>query len=350
MSQEDIEALSCMTRNSDWIDDQNFSRAHKIVTGLVGGDLAEELRRDPESVNAQDAMGRTPLLWAAARGDKVACVTLLNFDADPNIIDVYWSGPVAYSADRDHTECTRILLEAGAKTDVEIPGGYKIGSPLNCAARNASDPLLIKTLLDFGANVDACGVDGRTSLIHAARTNNVDFALLLLEHNANINAIATTGHTPLTTALMNNSHGVLKLFLDRWQDYNDCPRLKGPNLLRLTAQYADIETIMILSNTNHFKLKYDLVYSTGDFETLLAQRHDADDKLTHAFNLFLQVIRENLSQEDIMESGLAFRSSSTSCSSDVHRESDRIHDLRNEVAALALNETFGDDGAGKTCK
>lgn len=81
-----------------------------------------------------------------------------------------------------------------------------MGSPLKSPARNASDPLLLKTLLDFGAKFDACGVDGITSLIHATRIDRADFALVLLEYNANINAVSKTGQTPLTTAIMCNSH------------------------------------------------------------------------------------------------------------------------------------------------
>ncbi|KAI0100252.1 ankyrin repeat-containing domain protein [Nemania sp. FL0031] len=307
LSRETVEALSCMTSSSDWIENQDFPIVHEIVTGLRFGNLAEVLKENPHLVNSQDAMGRTPLLWAAARGDETAVVTLLAFGADPNILDIQWSGPVAYSADRNHTACTRILLEAGAATDVELPGGYKIGSPLNCAARNATDPLLIKTLLDFDAQVDACGVDGRTALIHAARTNNLEFALILLEYNAQINWTSSSGQTPLTTAVIYNSHDVLKLLLGRWQEYNSCPRLKGPHLLQVVAQYADLETILILSTTDHFKLKYDKNYCTGEFAAILNERHDADEKLTRAFAEFLAIIDEQVSQDSLMEGGLLFR-------------------------------------------
>ncbi|KAJ2989658.1 hypothetical protein NUW58_g3359 [Xylaria curta] len=311
LSRETVEALSCMTRSSDWAENQNFPCVHEIVIGLRFGDLVEVLKKNPGSVNSQDAMGRTPLLWAAARGDETAVVTLLAFGADPNILDIQWSGPVAYSADRNHTACTMILLEAGAETDVELPGGYKIGSPLNCAARNATDPLLIKTLLDFDAQVDACGVDGRTALIHAARTNNLEFALILLEYNAQINWTSSNGQTPLTTAVTYNSHAVLKLLLDRWQEYNSCPRLKGPHLLQVVAQYADLETILILSTTDHFKLKYDKNYCTGEFATLLNERHDADEKLIRAFAELLAIIEEQVSEDSLMESGMASKSCST---------------------------------------
>lgn len=324
LGQDVIEALQPMTSNCDWIDEQNFTKLHKIITGLDGSDLVDELEAHPESINETDAMGRTALLWAAARGNDYHVATLLRYGADPNIIDCQWSGPVAYSADRNHTVATRLLLEAGAYTDVKIPGGYKIGSPLNCAARNASDPLLIKTLLDFGADVDACGVDGRTSLIHAARINKDDFALPLIEAGANINAMSTAGQTPLSTAVMFNSHRVLKLLLSRWADYNTCPRLKGPHLLELAATYADLETVMILSTTDHFRLKFDKDFVVGDFADILDRRHDADEPLKEAFADLISMLREErfMSIEDQMERGHISEKSASGDGSDSDDEED----------------------------
>jgi ankyrin repeat protein len=167
---------------------------------------------------------------------------------------------------------------------------------LNCAARNASDPLLIKTLLNFGADVDACGVDGRTALIHAARINKADFALLLIQGGANINHTSSAGHTPLTTAVVFNSHDVLKLLLGRGKDYETCPRLKWPHLIELTAQYADLEAIMILNSTDHFKLKFDSKYiSMNDYEPILAKRHNMSDGLKGLFANFFSLLRSEKS-------------------------------------------------------
>lgn len=155
LSREAEGALVRLSRRQDWLDDQNLPLLHQIILDLSRKDLEKELLEHPKSIDAQDAMGRTALLWAAARGDDDKVTTLLRHKADPNIMDCQHAGPLSYAADRNNTTCARILLAAGADPDPEIPGGYKIGSPLNCAARNASDPLLIKVLLENGAKVDA---------------------------------------------------------------------------------------------------------------------------------------------------------------------------------------------------
>ena len=188
---------------------------HKIVLGLSLLSLEEELIQHPEQIDTMDALRRTPLVWAAARGDAHNVALLLGAGADPNAMDIQYTIAVSYAAERDHAVCVRLLLEAGADTDPPLPSDIRVGHGLNCAARNATNPLVIKLLLDFGADLESSGVENVTPLIHAARTDKVSFAMLLLEYGANINATTTLGQTPLTTAITHNSHNVLQLLLDR---------------------------------------------------------------------------------------------------------------------------------------
>ena len=308
LTQEAEDDIRCLTAASDWIEEQNFGKLHKIIVGLRLSSLEEAIADDPDSIDVTDAMGRTPLLWAAARGDHQAIQILLDHNADPNIIDMYLAPPVSYAADQGHTLCVKLLLEAGAVAEPILPPGIKLGSPLNCAARNTKDPTLLKYLLTYGAQVDSTGVDGNTALIHASQTNNIRFAVLLLDYNADLNASNINHQTPLTTAIMYNSHQVLELFLVHWEEFSTCPRLKGPNLLEITALYADVETVKILAETNHFKLMYDANYSLRDFAKRLTERADVTDELIRAFDKLLLVLNENpvrpKSRESLMEKGL----------------------------------------------
>lgn len=308
ISDEDEEALKCVTQESDFIEEQNYTILHKIVLGLSLLDLEEEILRHPENINTPDVMGRTPLAWAACRGDERAIVTLLQHRAKVNTIDVQCSGVVGHAADRNYVTCVRLLLEAGADPDIAAAHGHKVGNPLNVAARNAKDPLILKTLLDFRADTESCGMDGMTALIHSARRDNANFAFLLLENGANINATSVAGETPLTTAIAYNSHNVLQLLLDRWFEYSECPRLKGPNLLQIVALYGNSETMAILAATDHLSLKYDHTYVLGDFRSRLNARPDATEELSQAFEDLLIVIQQSpparQDSEHFMESGL----------------------------------------------
>lgn len=311
LNQADEVALRCLKQDDDFIGEQNYTLLHKIILGLSMANLEEEICLHPEEINNRDLMGRTPLAWAACRGDDRVIVTLLSHGAEVNTLDVQHSAPACHAADRNYVTCVRLLLEAGADPNIAAAHGHKVGDGLNCAARNASDPLVLKTLLDFGANVESCGVDGMTPLIHATRRDLASFAALLLEYGANINAINTAGQTPLTVAVAYNSHNVLRLLLDRWFEYNECPRLTGPHLLQITALHADSETITILMSTDHLRLKYDSAYSIGDFTSRLSERPDADEKLIFAFEELIGIIKQESAVSNhhdafsLMETGLA---------------------------------------------
>ncbi|KAK8910378.1 hypothetical protein QC760_001334 [Botrytis cinerea] len=308
ISERVIEILRLLGASSDFVENQNFAAIHKIVLMLSMKDLEEEILRNPGQIDVPDANGRTALEWAAARGDERSVITLLSYGADPNNIDHKLNTPLTLASNQNHTVCVRLLLEAGAHPDPGLPNGIKFGSPLNCAARNASDPLLLKTLLDFNADIEASNVDGVTPLLQVARGNSAGHAMLLLEYGADINVTSKAGRTPLTTAIIHNNHNVLQLLLDRWYEYSECPRLKGPHLLGLVAQYADLDTISILASTNHLRIKFDKNYEFGDFIAILRERSKVTDKLLSAFEDLLNIINqgatEHRSVESAMESGL----------------------------------------------
>jgi len=342
LSKEASESLRCLTNGSDWEDEQDFTVIHQVVLGFSGKSLEDVILQHPDDIDTQDAMGRTPLLWAAARGDNLAVTTLLAYGADANLMDVQLAGPLSYAADQDHAICVRLLLEAGADPDPEIPGGIKVGSPLNCAARNATDLMVLKNLLDFNADIEASGVDGKTPLIHVARTGNVKFALLLLEYGADINAMSSTEQTPLTTAITYNNHDILQLLLDRWFEYSECPRLKGPHLLPIVAMYADLESVSILAKTDHLKLKYDKNYTTAGFASLLKDRFGSTEKLVQAFDNLLHVINHEpdwkISAESKMESGMFSRKSTGMMSGCPSHASGSDEEFENALEFLTMDD------------
>lgn len=297
-----------LTQDSDWIEEQDFTLIHKAVLGLSMTDTEDAILQCPIQLDDKDGGGRTPLAWAAARGDERLVALLLGHGANPNVMEAHGSTPLYNAAEKGSAKCCRLLLEAGARPDPERPPGTKAGTALMTACTDAVDPLVLQTLIDFGASLESCGADGKTSLIQVARTDNVEFAYLLLESGANVNASTVTGETPLTTAVTHNSHKVLKLLLDRWFEYSKCPRLTGPHLLYLVARYADCETISSLTDTDHLRLKYDKAYGSGDYTGQLLERFDADEKLQCAFKDLLSVINESVpareSSAGWLESGL----------------------------------------------
>jgi len=99
-----------------------------------------------------------------------------------------------------------LLLEGGAIPDP----AFAAESPLSLAVLNATDPQVIKLLLDFGANPNACGVEGQTALVRAAQKDKVEFASLLLERADRVDSRL------MATAVICNSHRVADLLRPRY--------------------------------------------------------------------------------------------------------------------------------------
>ena len=257
------------------------------------------LNKESGQLNEVDVSGRTALSWAASRGDDHSVTTLLSYGADPNIIDKNNEYSLTLACDAARNLSTRLLLEAGAHTDIQHAPGIVKSSPLVCAAiYPKSDPLLLKILLDFGADVNSRNKEGRTALHYVAQNHSAAHALVLFEHNAELNIRDNFGQTPLIMATMNNNHAVLELLLDSWFQFTSCPRLDAPGLLQYVAEFADVETINIIASADHLRLHPDKGMALGQSELeILRHRPDTNEKLLLAFEDLLNTIKGHKMRE-----------------------------------------------------
>ncbi|WEW59246.1 hypothetical protein PRK78_004715 [Emydomyces testavorans] len=307
---KEARALRCITQggDGDWVEEQNFPLAHRIIFGLFSKSLEVELLEKPNAVYATDVQGRTALDWATARAQLEDISLLLSYGADPNNMDLTGRTTILHAVDSHSVPGLRLILEAGGNPNPILPKGVFRSSPLT-AAGFAGIPEMLKLLLEFGANPNACNPEGLTSLHSVARTQNVDCALLLLEFGADLNAVSSNGRTPLTTAIIHNNHQVLQLFVDRCYEYIITTRLTGSQLLPIIAEHADIETMLILASSHPLKLSYDLeIHSINASRDILQQRRDCSEKLSEAFEELITIAQAEKAEagsiDTLMESGL----------------------------------------------
>jgi ankyrin repeat protein len=144
------------------------------------------------------------------------------------------------------------LLEEGAETDSVLHNSGVVRSrPLLCSANEVDDILVLKILLDFGANVEATNRLGATPLHIVARSKPATYTALLLAYGANVRARDKAGKSVLATSIRHNNHEVLRYLLDRWFRYTACPRLQNLDILHVVAKYVDLETLQILIMAGH---------------------------------------------------------------------------------------------------
>ncbi|KAK6352273.1 hypothetical protein TWF730_009103 [Orbilia blumenaviensis] len=325
------QGLKCITESGEnsWVEEQNFSLIHRIIFGLSSKPLALEIEERPDSVSMTDSQGRTALDWATARMQLDDMALLLAHGADPNNMDATGRTAVLHAVDSHSIPCLRLILEGGGNPNPKMPKGIFRSSPLT-AAGFAGMPEMLKLLLTFGADPNACNPEGLTALHSVARTQSVECAYLLLEWGADLNALSTNGRTPLTTAIMHNNHAVLKLFVDRGFEYVTTSRLSlGPQLLPVIGEYADIETMSVLASSQPLKLSYDLSTEgvTAAYE-ILQQRRDYNEKLSEAFKDLITIAEAGIASvksiDSLQEAGLVFHSARSSFHSDLEEALSRL--------------------------
>jgi ankyrin repeat protein len=140
-------------------------------------------------VNAAEADGTTPLIWAATLGDADLVARLLKAGADPNARNQLGSTPLAEAAFNANTEMIRALLDAGADPDAPGPDGQ---TPLMLVARTAN-VAAAKLLLDKGAKVNVKEAQrGQTPLMWAAASSQAAMMRELLARGAEVDAKSDT--------------------------------------------------------------------------------------------------------------------------------------------------------------
>jgi ankyrin repeat protein len=169
-----------------------FNVAADIVRLLL------EVNADP---NSADGTGMRPLESAVRAGNELALELLIDSGAD---LDALNGSPprttaVLTAVKEDNIMMLEQLLSAGADPDLAAP---TVGSPLAMLLGRSSTESrleLLRTLVEFGANVESEDKDGVAALALASRVGNLQAVEFLLEAGAS--AIRRSGKEGNVTAL-----------------------------------------------------------------------------------------------------------------------------------------------------
>lgn len=184
----------------------------------------------------RDVNGRTPLIWAAWRGDLETLDLLISSHANPNQIDNEGYTAISRAAKAGHLDCVRSLLKGGAELKIANNDGYQ---PLHHASGNKLHGLLIvDELLAHGADVHAVCYRG-TSLHLAANRGSPDIIKRLLQAGSDINAQDPDGDTPAMMALFCWNEPAFMCLMNAGATLN-VARRNGENILHLLTWVGSV--------------------------------------------------------------------------------------------------------------
>lgn len=132
-------------------------------------------------VDAADEDGWTPLLWAAAHGDREVVGVLLDAGANPGAVTTEKrQDALTLAAQWNRAEVVSYLIRRGASVNRRDTIGW---TPLMWASLKGRTPV-VAALLDGGAPIETLDAAGNTPLILAARQGRADTVKLLLARGA----------------------------------------------------------------------------------------------------------------------------------------------------------------------
>ncbi len=216
-----IEYLISVGANLD-IQNNDGETALLVALDLVNNnskkqETAELLINAGANLNAQDQYGYTALHKAILKSDATIIKKLLASGANGNIPNSYGETPLIFAVGYD-SNVTLEMIQALIAGGVYINKRGKYGET---ALYNAiGNPVVLKTLLKAGANVNISDENKLTPLHAACQFGYIEDVLLLLEHNAHINATDEYGQTPLITALEHSNFEAARLLVENGAKLN----------------------------------------------------------------------------------------------------------------------------------
>lgn len=222
-----------------------------LIAASRDGEVEEvkQLLVEGADIEAKDADGFTPLMWASTNGHREVVEILIDKGADVNATSIQGYSPLSEASFSGHAEVLVILIQAGADINqqdregwsslhlavregqltiakvllmngVDIDAQNKLtgATPLTLAAEYGAVHML-QELLDHGANVSATDFNGASGMHYAPASLNWQPVMeALLGADGDINARDNVGDTPLEYAAWVGNHDAIRWLLDRGAD------------------------------------------------------------------------------------------------------------------------------------
>ncbi len=235
--------------DEDVYDSLELTLLHRIVLGLSSADLEIQLGHSAKEINDGDAEGRTPIWWAARRGDLDKVRILLEHGADPKIQDFNAIAPLHKAVADGGDECVAVLLDAGAPVDVIDEGGSPPIHGISFSPHHR--PRTIELLVAHGADVNARSGDGGRPLHWCVGNwtegtcDTIPNMRSLLDFGADIEAVDDFGHTAIMDSVYYQVRAAFDFLLGEGARL-DGKTTRGSTILHIAAWRGTVEFWEIL--------------------------------------------------------------------------------------------------------
>ena len=250
-----------------------------LIYAAEKGDLniVQALLSVPQiDIDAKASDGVTALSAAASNGKDDVVTALINKGANVNAINKSSCTPLMCAAEKGHLTTIRALLSA-PQTDIHAKQ-INLQNALMVASYNGKHDV-VKTLIDHGADVNTPYNEGWTLLTHAAAAGHLTTVQALL------NAAPTGIHVKkfnLTMALVCaatfGKHDVVRLLIEHGANAN-APQIDGWILLTYAVKHGALANVQALLGIPQIDID---AKNTNGSTTLMVATNDSKDDVVKA--------------------------------------------------------------------
>ncbi len=145
-------------------------------------------------------------------------------------------------AESGDTDTVVLLLNAGLSPDTQHSSS---GASALMVAANYGRVETARTLIDFGADLDAQDMQGDTALTRAASFGHTELASTLIEAGANLDVIGQRGRNALMMAVASRNNEIVRLLIEAGADQTGRDA-EGKTVTELAEAYGNAEAQAIL--------------------------------------------------------------------------------------------------------
>ncbi|KAK8913211.1 Ankyrin-3 [Metarhizium anisopliae] len=137
-------------------------------------------------ISAQDDMGMTGLHLAARQGHDAIAKMLLEWHADPNLVDLSGQSPLHCAVDENHAQLVDVLLAGGADVNLRNAQGQ---TALHLAADGGNSEILARLLQQDLSCIATRDHFGSTAMCLAIAKGHAASVSVLLDHGEDPNSV-----------------------------------------------------------------------------------------------------------------------------------------------------------------
>ena len=229
-------------KGDDSFDEFGFTTLHKIVLGFDFRELQVVLDATTDTLNVPDSLGRTCLYWAVFRDNFEHVQLLLSYGEDQNVRDLLFFSHLDFV--RGPVVC-KMLLAHDAQMNIN-PRNYHRSSVHEHVLENGC-PDVIDVFASAGFDIDIRDIDDETPLLNAIFKGQTMVVKRLLELGANVNGVNKSSHdSAVHFAAHCDRPDILEILLAHGADYTvlEC---YGRNLAHCAAKTGSTQFLKVMT-------------------------------------------------------------------------------------------------------